>query len=388
MAPIPVIVLGGYGVFGSRICRRLAADGRFSIVIAGRSEVRARAHVAELRREHPEARLTTRTVDIERGMDGVVDGIPNGIVINTVGPFQAQDYRVAEACIAAGAHYIDIADGRDFVCGFGGLDDKARSAGVIAVSGASSVPGLSSSAVDALRHGMVSIEHIRTCIAPGNQVPRGLAVMRAILGYVGKPFRGWRDGAWRQVFGWQELRRLTLTMPKEPPIPTRWVSACDVPDNELFAERYGVVGEVSFHAGLELGVLHLGLWGLSWLVRAGLIGDLSRFAEPISGMSEWFVDFGSDRGGMMVEVVGRDEEGRPLARRWTVIAGSGHGPHIPAMPAVIIAKQIAAGAIPWRGARPCLELFTLDEFGAETANLDIRSAITDQSRPSSNSSIE
>ena len=37
------------------------------------------------------------------------------LVIHCAGPFQGQDYRVALASMACDAHYIDIADGRDFV---------------------------------------------------------------------------------------------------------------------------------------------------------------------------------------------------------------------------------------------------------------------------------
>ena len=59
-------------------------------------------------------------------------------VVVHCGPFQGQDHRVAEACIAAGSHYIDLADGRDFVCGISRLDPAARRAGVAVISGASS----------------------------------------------------------------------------------------------------------------------------------------------------------------------------------------------------------------------------------------------------------
>jgi saccharopine dehydrogenase-like NADP-dependent oxidoreductase len=36
-------------------------------------------------------------------------------VIHTAGPFQGQDYAVARSAIAAGANYIDLADGRDLL---------------------------------------------------------------------------------------------------------------------------------------------------------------------------------------------------------------------------------------------------------------------------------
>jgi hypothetical protein len=45
---------------------------------------------------------------------------------------------------------VDLADGRDFVCGIDVLDPQAKAAGVLLLSGASSVPALSSAVVDAL----------------------------------------------------------------------------------------------------------------------------------------------------------------------------------------------------------------------------------------------
>jgi saccharopine dehydrogenase-like NADP-dependent oxidoreductase len=38
-----------------------------------------------------------------------------GLVIHCEGPFQGQDYRVSNAALAAGAHYLDLADGRQFI---------------------------------------------------------------------------------------------------------------------------------------------------------------------------------------------------------------------------------------------------------------------------------
>ena len=73
------------------------------------------------------------------------------ILINATGPYQAQDYRLARTCIAAGVHYLDLADAREFVTGIVDLDAEARHAGVLVVSGASTVPGLSAAVVDLMR---------------------------------------------------------------------------------------------------------------------------------------------------------------------------------------------------------------------------------------------
>ena len=58
-------------------------------------------------------------------------------------PYGRDPYRVARAAIAAGAHYIDLADDGAFVAGIGALDEEAKAAGVAVISGASSVPAIS-----------------------------------------------------------------------------------------------------------------------------------------------------------------------------------------------------------------------------------------------------
>jgi hypothetical protein len=44
---------------------------------------------------------------------------------------------------------------------------------------------------------------------------------------------------------------------------------------------------------------------------------------------------------------------------------------VPAIAAVILAKQLAMGQGPPPGARPCFRLFSLADFDAEIADLDI-----------------
>ena len=70
------------------------------------------------------------------------------ILINASGPYQWQDYRLARACIAAGVHYIDLADARAFVTGIAALDAEAKRAGVLVVGGASTVPAISAAVID------------------------------------------------------------------------------------------------------------------------------------------------------------------------------------------------------------------------------------------------
>ncbi len=366
MSRVTVLVLGGTGVFGGLACRRLARDPAIRLLIGGRSPAKAEALALAIHREVPGAEAVPFAVDRTRGLRAKLADSGAAVVLHAAGPFQGQDYGVAEAAIAQGLHYLDLADGRDFVAGFGALDAAARRAGVLAVCGASSVPGLSAAVVDDFVPAFAELETIAVGITPGNRAPRGRAVVEAILGAAGRPHRRWQDGAWHQVHGWQDLSRRRIGG-----LGRRWFSACDVPDLALFPARYAGVRTVTFHAGLELSLPHLGLWALSWPVRWGWIGSLAPASGLLHRAAGWLAPFGSDRGAMFVELTGRDGEGRRRRSLWTLIAGSGHGPFVPVTPAVLLAGRLARGEIARRGAGPCLDLFTLEDFAAAVADLDI-----------------
>jgi hypothetical protein len=74
---------------------------------------------------------------------------------------------------------------------------------------------------------------------------------------------------------------------------------------------------------------------------------------------------------MTVTLDGRDSQGAPAHSAFHLVAGSGHGPFIPSTPSVILARRLLAGGLDQRGAMPCLGLFTLADFLAEVADLDI-----------------
>jgi len=177
-----VLVLGGYGTFGARICGALAEDPSIELIVASRDGHRASAFAARL------AQQVARTVDwiacdaLSAGFgDTFVETAPR-LVIHTAGPFHEQDYAVARACLAAGVHYVDLADSREFVAGIGTLDDAARERGVLLTSGASTVPALSTAVVDDFRGEFRRLDSIDIGISPGNQTPRGPAVVATILG--------------------------------------------------------------------------------------------------------------------------------------------------------------------------------------------------------------
>ncbi len=362
-----ILLLGGYGNFGALIARELARDGEIELLLAGRNEGAARRMAANLTSQDG-ARIEGVALDIDTpDLHARFAALAPHLVIHTCGPFQGCDYRVASAALAAGAHYIDLADARDFVVGITALDANARECRRLVVSGASTVPGLSAVVVDHYRGEFAELTDIDIGISPGNRTPRGTATVAAILGYVGRPLRIWSHATWRTGFGWQQLHRQRYP----DPVGTRWLSLCDVPDIGLFPKRYPGLKNLRFGAGLELGILHLGLWLLSWPVRWRLLPRLDRWTATLKRMSEWFLGRGSDVGAMHVRLSGTATDGKPLCLTWMLVAGSGHGPQIPATAAVVLARKLAREQLAKVGAMACLDLFDLDEYIAALAGYDI-----------------
>ena len=358
-----VLVLGGYGAFGGRVAERLARVPQIELTIAGRSQDKAEAFAARLGREGPAQVIPAALDGGKIGVDDLLQRKPD-VLINATGPYQEQDYSLARACIAAGVHYLDLADARTFVTGVTTLDAEARAAGVLVVSGASTVPGLSGAVVDAYAPEFRALQTVRSIISPGNSFDPGIATTRSILGSLGRRITDGPEG--RPIRGWQGLRRRVL-----PGLGARWIGHCDAPDRALFPQRYAGLKSADVFAALEVGAFHLGLWALSGLVRAGMIRHPEKLAGPLVAMKRKLGFLGSDRGGMLVTMDGAGHDGRPKRIDWHMVARSGHGPYIPATAAVVLAKRLLDGTVQARGAMPCVGLFTLGQFLTEIGDLDI-----------------
>jgi hypothetical protein len=364
-----VLVLGGYGLFGKRVCSLLLRHTGCDVLVAGRNERSAADFCTSLKDSHRASAIAidTESSDLLARLQYCKAQHGVRILIHCAGPFQNQDYTVAKAAIAAGLHYIDLADGREFVRGITTLDASARGSGVAVISGASSVPALSSAAIQYLAQGL-SVSDIDIGISPGNQTERGLATMRAILGYTGEAIPGFKDGQSKANIGWQNLRRFRYAKPAD----ARWLANCDVPDLALLPALYPNLQQLRFGAGLELSVLHLGLYVLAGLRRFGLLPNLARFAKPMKTISEWFLSWGSDTGVMHVRITGLDAQLQQQTREWQLIAENGDGPNVPAAASVAISKAIFNGTFDFTGAKPALQLLPLSQMLAVLDGLAIR----------------
>ncbi|HEV2700032.1 MAG TPA: hypothetical protein VGV09_00255 [Steroidobacteraceae bacterium] len=317
-----VVVVGGAGNFGGRIVRALRTEPGIELLVAGRWITNAPGTDGV-----PGVRLDIHAAGFARQLKALAPGL----VIHCVGPFQGQDYRVANAALAAGSHYVDLADGRQFIAGFAAaMNEQAVKAGRVAICGASTLPALSSAVVEELRRGLTSLESIAVIIAPGQRAPRGRATMEAVFSYLGRPFPVWRDGQWRRTWGWMDLQT------------------------------------VRFAAALEFSAQHLMLWGLAALRRVGLPFPVARWAVRLNRWAGIFDSRAGETGGMSVSVIGDGGVGRNRRRRtWQLTAPAMDGPEIPCMATILLARRLARGEVFESGAFSCIGFLTLAEFAPE-----------------------
>jgi hypothetical protein len=130
----------------------------------------------------------------------------------------------------------------------------------------------------------------------------------------------------------------------------------------LLPQRYPTLKSVQFYAGMELALLHLGLWAMALPVRAGLVRSLAPLAGSLRWMADRLIRLGSDRGGMLVDVDGIDAHGAYASYRLRLIVDDGEGPFIPAAPAVALVHRLARGETLAPGAYPCLGILSASEI--------------------------
>jgi hypothetical protein len=170
----------------------------------------------------------------------------------------------------------------------------------------------------------------------------------------------------KKVFGWEDIHA-----ERYPELGWRLFGNCDIPDLTLFPARYPTLRSMRFAAGHELKLLHLGTRALGALVRLGLIRSLDRHASFLLRLAFLLDPLGSGRSGLHMILTGTGQDGRAKERRFHLIARSGHGPYIPCIPAILLARQLARGLLEMRGATPCLDLIDLDTYLKALEGLDI-----------------
>ncbi|HEY4589305.1 MAG TPA: saccharopine dehydrogenase NADP-binding domain-containing protein [Thermoanaerobaculia bacterium] len=320
-----IVVFGGYGTFGAHVARALAAAG-LPVRIAGRDGTKAARFAEGLGPGHEGVAADANDAgSCARALAGA------RVAVHCAGPFSALSLALPEACLAAGAHYVDIADDRGWLRRLAALDERFRAGRLAAVAGASSLPGISGALAGLAARKLPAVERARVTLFIGNRNPKGDAAVRAAAGQLGRPFSA-PQGALRGFHG-----REIVDLP--PPFGRRAVYDWESPELDLFPALLGA-RSVRVKVGFEARLATLAFAGLARLgprLGRSLLAGVAPLARRLSF-------FGCSGGYVQVELWA------PGGARATAALGSARdGQRMAALPAALVARDLYAGSAGRRG---------------------------------------
>ena len=222
-------------------------------------------------------------------------------------------------------------------------------------SGVSSTPAITSTLIAQLAPEFGQIEEIHTALSPGNQNPRGEATIAAVLSYLGRTIRCWRNGQWVERPGWGDVTKLMFPLP----VGRRRVHNCEVPGAGAVSSQFQAE-TVRFSAGLELNTLNYLLSFCAMLSR-WFKYDFTRHARFFLNASLMLFPLGTTNGALAIWVKGRDRSGRSIERKIALVTEY-DGPATPSSAAIILARTILADGPPRVGAFPCVGLLDFEKL--------------------------
>ncbi|HEX4966748.1 MAG TPA: saccharopine dehydrogenase NADP-binding domain-containing protein [Thermoanaerobaculia bacterium] len=320
-----IAVFGGYGTFGAHASRALAAAG-LPLRIAGRDGERACRFAASLGDGHEGiAADASDPSSCARALEGV------RVAVSCAGPFPVLGTALPEACLAAGAHYVDIADDREWHRRLRAWDGRFRDRDLAAALGCSSLPGISGALAVLAAERLPAVERARVTLFIGNRNPKGEAAVRSAAAQLGKVFPA-PQGLLRGLGG-----REIVVLP--PPFGARAVHDWESPELDLFPVLLGA-GEVRVKVGFES---RLANTAAATLARLGpRIGGA--LLEAFTPLARILSRFGHSGGAVKVELWAPDGTAASAA-----LGGDRDGQRMAALPAALVAQGLCEGTVTARG---------------------------------------
>lgn len=328
-----LVVMGGYGTFGSLVAQELAYRG-VNVVIAGRDAAKAEAFAGSLGSQH--SGTFVDVADLTSCRAALKD---TTVAVNCAGPFNTLGTALLDACLAEHCHYVDIADDRGYVQKVRSYSERFRNVDRAAVYGCSSLPGISGAlAIKACSNIDERPQRARVTLFIGNKNPKGVAAVRSLVGGLGKPL-----AAPQGVLGGFADREV-VSLP--PPFGRRGVFNFDSPEYDLFPDLLGV-RSVSVKVGFELGIATYALAAMACLsTRWG-----RRSALLLTRCGNWFRRLGNSGGAVMTEVFWADGTVRRAS-----LHTSHHGQRMAALPCAFAAHAMCEQQTNASGALTVYEL--------------------------------
>lgn len=95
--------------------------------------------------------------------------------------------------------------------------------------------------------------------------------------------------------------------------------------------------------------------------KKGWIENWASLTKPIVKLSNFFLKWGTDQGGMQIIIKGTDTHLKTKTIKWSLYADNGIGPYTPTLAAIIVAKKLMSDKLNKVGATACLDLFDRED---------------------------
>lgn len=261
-------ILGGCGAVGSTAARTLAAGEYFSeMVIADREETAARELAAELGGGKVSA-VGVDAADTE-ALKEVMSG--SDVVLNCIGPFYRFGPPILRAAIEVGVDYVDICDDMDATQEMLAMDEQAKAAGISALVGMGSSPGMANLLVKFTAQALLDqVESVDIYHAHGGEPVEGPAVIKHRFHSMEIDIPMFLDGEYRTVRLFEESGRALEEVTDFRDVGTYPVYAYPHPETITLPKYIKGVKRVT-NLGLVIPVSYAEL--IKDMVRLGLTSD-------------------------------------------------------------------------------------------------------------------
>ncbi len=358
-----ILIIGGYGAFGGRLARLLANQINLHIFIGGRTLLKAEQLCAEL--SGNAATFTPVKVD-KNNLSPTLSRYAPDIVVDASGPFNLKSenpYAVVKACLKAEVHYLDLADGADFVMGIEQFDMKAKEKNINVISGLSTCPALTGAVLsDAMK--TMQVESVEVGVAPSPFASMGLSVVKGIFDYAGENLVLYKNGRKTSQSALTSGRRKTIAPPGALPLRNRLFAFVDGPDLQIFPEAHPSISNSWMGAGTRPELLLRLLMALSKTKALLKFPKLSWLSKPGHAFLNKMAG-GEHRGGLFLKVSNKEE-----TREWHILAEGDDGPFIPSMACAAIISRWKSSQ-PKPGARAAHQELDLNDFRPFFGNRNI-----------------